>query len=134
MKIMFPKAPRIAISFLVCLFAASCASEVHRIPVGLTPATAGTDRVIVLAANTEVAPANGYKRVLRYGSKWKFIGHISQGSVFEIQNDVFMLEAKHMHQAHLVLSSNNHLVGFFLPVEESFVQLSPSIQLPVKDK
>jgi hypothetical protein len=131
---MFPKFLRTVISFLVCLFVASCASEVHRIPTGLIPTTTGTDRVIVLAANTEVAPANGYKRVLRYGSKWKFIGHISQGSVFEIQNDVFMLEAKHMHQAHLVLSSNNRLVGFFLPVEEAFVPLSASVQLSVKDK
>lgn len=121
--------------FLLSFFAATgCASDIQRVSSGFTPASGEARRVIVMTMNTEVQPSSGYKRILMNGSKWKFIGHVLQGSVFEIQNDVFMLEAKHMHQAHIVLSSDDRLVGFFLPVEESFVPLSPAIPLSVKNQ
>jgi len=88
--------------------------------------------MVTLMSEIEVAPAGNYPRKLKFASKWKCIGKISEGSVFEIQDDVFMLEAKHMHQAHMVLGADERLVGFYLPVEQAFVPLSPSIQLNFK--
>ena len=117
-----------------CLILIGCASDIYRVPAGFTPAAGEAGRNIVLAIDTVVAPSNSYSRNLKADSKWKFVGHIPQGSVLEIQDDVFMLEAKHMHQAHLVLSSGDRLVGFFLPVEQAFVPITHSIQLSLKGK
>ena len=133
MKIFLPIG-LLSVLMILCITASGCASDIQRVASGFTPAAGGTGRAIVITMNTEVQPSNSYKRLLMNGSKWKLIGHVAQGNVYEIQNDVFMLEAKHMHQAHLVLSSGNRLVGFFLPVEEAFVPLSPAIPLSVKNQ
>lgn len=125
---------RFAGVLLFCLLAAGCAAEISRTPSSFLPATGAAPRVIVLASDMEVTPSSGYQKTLKVDSKWKFVGRIPQGSVFEIQDDVFMLEGKHMHEAQLVISSADHLVGFFLPVEEAFVPLSPSVQLSLKNK
>mgnify|MGYP000474593620 CR=1 FL=1 len=131
MRIMFVTRLRVA-SFVVCFFLISCASDIHRINTEFKSATGESGRIIILSDNTEVSPNNGYPRILKANSKWKFVGQIPQGFVLAIQDDVFMLEAKHMHQAHLVLAPGNRLVGFFLPVEQAFVPISPSIPLSVK--
>ena len=122
------------VSFFFCLIFIGCASDIYRVPVEFASAAEEAGRNIILATDTAVAPSNSYSRTLKADSKWKFVGRIPQGSVLEIQDDVFMLEAKNMHQAHLVLSSGDRLVGFFLPVEQAFVPITPSIQLSVKGK
>ncbi|MDH5512824.1 MAG: hypothetical protein OEY27_06390 [Gammaproteobacteria bacterium] len=106
-----------------------CAAEILRSATEFTPAPPGTSHVILLAEDTDVTPSSGYSRTLKTGSRWKLIGQTPQGAVYEVQDDVFMLEGKHMHQAHLVVTAGNRLVGFFLPVERAFVALSPAQSL-----
>lgn len=123
----------IAGAVAACLLLGACAADIHRTPTSFVPHN-GPARTVTVARDVEIAPGNSYRRTLKAGSTWKQVGRVPQGTVFEIDGDVFMLEAKHMHQAHCVLSDDLKLVGFFLPVEQSFVPLSPAVSLPVTSK
>ncbi|HZT61511.1 MAG TPA: hypothetical protein VFA36_00120, partial [Burkholderiales bacterium] len=74
---------------------AGCALEVRREPVQFTASTEAIARSFVLRDNVVAAPASGYPRTLKAGSIWKYVGRVPQGSVYAIQDDVFMLEGRH---------------------------------------
>jgi hypothetical protein len=112
---------------------AGCASEISRTATQFNPA-AGTDaRFIVVTKEITVTPSAGYSRTLKAGSTWKYVGRIPEGAVYKIQDDVFMLVGKHMHEAYCVIA-NNELVGFYLAVENAFSPLSPRVPLPLNQK
>lgn len=117
-----------------CLLLGSCASEVYRVPAKFNSAPERDARVMVVTQAFEVTPASGYPRTFKAGSTWRYVGRITQGRVYAIQDDVFMLEGKHMHEAHCVLADESMLVGFFLPVEEAYTPLSAPVRLPVTFK
>ena len=53
------------------------------------------------------------------GSTWRQTGVIPDGDVYKIENRVFTVEARHVHEAYLVVRDRS-LVGFYLPVEQAF--------------
>jgi hypothetical protein len=120
-----------AISVIAIVYVAACASEINRFPTQFTPSTKHGGPFLVIESETDITPSTGYTRTLKAGSKWKRVGRIPEGEVYQIEDDVFMLEGKHMHEAYCVISQNQ-LVGFFLPVETAFVPVSPPVSLPVK--
>lgn len=115
---------------IACLLLSGCASEIYREPTQFTPAHYGANRLMVITRAVDVNPGNGYTRTLKKGSRWKNVGRVPQGRVYAIQDDVFMLEGKHMREAYCVIAENATLVGFYLPVEHAFVAVSP-VRLPV---
>lgn len=84
-----------------------------------------------LTENVDIALRGGYQRVLKSNTEWYCVGRITQGYVFATKDQVFTIEASNIFEAYLVLSSRK-LVGFYLPVEQTFSPLSPPIDLPVK--
>lgn len=114
------------------LFLIACASEVYRLPIEFTRASTENEPLMVVTRPVEVTPSTGYSRVLKAGSRWKYVGRVPQGKVYAIQDDVFLLEGKHMHEAQCVVGTNSSLVGFYLPVEQAFAPLSSPVGLPVK--
>lgn len=118
---------------VLCMALTGCATEVSRISTRFSPA-AGTDsRFIVVTKEVVVTPSSGYSSTLKAGSTWEYVGRIPEGDVYRIQDDVFMLEGKHMHEAYCVIA-NKELVGFYMAVENAFSPLSPSVPLPVNQK
>ena len=109
---------------------AGCALEVRREPVQFTASTEAIARSFVLRDNVVATPTSGYPRTLKAGSTWKYVGRVPQGSVYAIQDDVFMLEGRHYHEAQCVLSDGQTLVGFYLPVEKAFASIDRPVQLP----
>lgn len=113
--------------------ALGCAPALRPTPTTFSPARSTAPRTIVLQEAVEATPAWGYTRTLKAGSVWRALGTVPEGTVYKIEDDVFMLEAKHMHEAYCIVSGNT-LVGFFLPVEQAFVAVNEKIQLPLKAK
>ena len=84
----------------------------------------------VMEESVEVDPACGYKRTLRLGTRWDFVGRIPEGEVYKPRDQVLTVECSHVHEAYLVVS-DSVLKGYFLPVDKAFVA-SPDIKLRVK--
>lgn len=119
------------IAVVVGVTLAGCAANLPRNPVSFTPTHAGRPETIVITENTEVTPPTGYTRTLKAGSTWTKVGAVPQGGVYKIENDVFLLEGAHMHEAHCVINARR-LVGFYLPFEQAFVAISPEVSLSLK--
>jgi hypothetical protein len=111
---------------------AGCALEVQRVPVQFSPSTDALERTFVISQDVVVVPSAGYARVLKAGSTWKYVGRVPQGSVYAIKDDVFMLEGRHHHEAQCVVSDDQSLVGFYLPVEKAFASIQQPVQLRLK--
>ena len=65
---------------------------------------------------------------LTAGTRWRFIGRVIEGDVYECVDGVFMLHARYYHEAHLVVSKER-LVGLYLPVRDRVVALDPPVEI-----
>ncbi len=110
----------------LCIFLMSCAAEVVQQPAMLKPIdpTVSAYQRFVLQ-DALVTFHGGYERTLRKDTMWKPVGSVSQGKVYAPVGGVFSVEGAHVHEAYLVVSRGN-LVGFYLPVERSYVALDPA--------
>ncbi len=75
-----------------------------------------------LEKEANVNLGTGFRRVLRAGTRWDFVGTTSDGDVYRSKDQILTVEASNIHEAYLVISSGK-LVGFYLPVEGSFSPL-----------
>lgn len=116
-----------AVAIAASAFLVGCAANLPRTATAFTPSATTTDR-ITIHRDIEVAPPTGYRRTLKAGSTWAKVGATPQGTVYKVENDVFSLVGAHQHEAHAVVA-NGFLVGFYLPVEQAFVDISPDISL-----
>ena len=74
----------------------------------------------------------GYRRTLRQGSKWTFVGTIAEGDVYTTKDQVLTVEASNIHEAYIVMKAGK-LVGFYLPVERTYSPASESKSPPIKE-
>jgi len=75
-----------------------------------------------LEEEVTVSLGTGYARSLKAKTKWDCVGKISYGDVFRTKDQVLTVEASNIHEAYIVISSGK-LVGFYLPVENTFSPL-----------
>jgi len=61
---------------------------------------------------------------------WRYIGSVPEGAVYRPVNTTFMVEAKHAHEAYLVLK-DTQLVAYYLPAEGTISVLEAPAQLNV---
>jgi hypothetical protein len=119
---------------VACLLLAGCAPEVSRTPTQFISAGPNETRTIVIERDVIVTPESGFRRLIKGGSVWISVGRIPQGSVFKIKDDVFMLVGSNQHEARCVITADNQLVGFYLPVEQAFSPVLKPVALPVVQK
>ena len=72
----------------------------------------------------------GYNRKLNKETEWHYVNTISQGDIFKTNDQVLTVEGSNIFEAFIVVSEKK-LVGFFLPVEETYYPLSTSKSLPM---
>ncbi len=101
-----------------------CASEVVRTPVSFVPTNSQAHEKIVLAKDVKVSVSAWYSRVLPNGSIWELKGSLPQGNVYRRVKDIFTVEGAQVHEAYLVIAGE-HLVGFYLPVEQAYSPTDP---------
>lgn len=115
---------------LLALWLAACATEVARVPVALTAAQSTTDYVV--AVPIAVSSSSRYERRTPAGSRWRRVGRIEQGEVYQRIDDVFSIEGAHMHEAFLVVASGQ-IVGFYLPVEKAYSPALSAVPIDIKE-
>lgn len=96
-----------------------CASDVARQRVDLQERPGAT---LTLFNQVDVRLDSGYERTLRSGTRFKEVGRILQGRVLQPIDTVFTVEARHVHEAYLVVNDEK-IVGFYLPVEAAYTPL-----------
>jgi hypothetical protein len=103
------------------LLTTACAPEVTRVPMMKPSATAlsGLARSFELVSDTRVVLHTGYERVLAKGSRWRLVGVIAAGAVYQALGSVLTVEGANIHEAYLVIRGAD-LVGFYLPVEQAY--------------
>lgn len=120
------------VALACCLTLSGCAFNVvhvEQVPAVLDP-TASCAAPFHLAENLSVRPSGGYERTLKKQTRWYCVGQIPQGYVYQTRDQVLTIEASHVYEARLVVSSGR-LVGFYLQVEHTFSPLDPAVTLPV---
>lgn len=125
-----------AISFIIILLAltaSGCAFDVMSVDQTSADLASAdyTSSSFVLSESAEVTPRGGFKRNLKQGTKWNCIGKIAQGDVCRTKDQVLTVEASHVSEAYIVISSKK-LVGFYLPVEHTFVQAENDVPLTIE--
>jgi hypothetical protein len=113
---------------LLPLAIGACAAPVPVTPTRLQPLASAVDEFQV-AQDQPILLSTGYRRVLPAGSRWRAMGVLPQGVVYQPLNTVFAVEGRQVHEAWLVVR-DGALQGFFLPAESNFSPLSPPVPLP----
>ncbi|MDP9223121.1 MAG: hypothetical protein M3P18_04565 [Actinomycetota bacterium] len=112
---------------------AGCPFDVIRVeqtPVELV--YVASSKAFVLEQDVPISLGFGYNRVLRKGTRWTYVGAISNGDVYKTNNQVLTVEASNIHEAYIVLEGRK-LVGFYLPVERTYTPAAESKSLPTKE-
>lgn len=118
-------------STLAALLLCACAFAVPTEPAHFAPLAAGAPAPsISLARDAELRLSTGYSRTLPANSRWRAVGTLPQGTVYQRVDGVFSIEGRHVHEAYLVVKESA-LRGFYLPGEASFTPLSPFVLLPL---
>lgn len=126
------KKPILVFALFVLLQLIACAPEVKTNFVRLNSIRSKDAlKSIYLVDDVTIYLPTGYKRKLRLGTRWDFVGQMANGDVYKPYNQVFTVEGAHVHEAYIVVF-NGQLVGFYLPVEKAFSPLSSKITLPIK--
>jgi len=118
---------------LSSVMTASCAFDLAHVSTQATQFSPMPEaqRTILLQEVVEIdeAPCD-YDRTLRQGTRWKLVGKLPEGDVFKPLDQVLTVECSNIFEAYLVVMED-FLVGFYLPVEKTFVPLSEKTKLPI---
>lgn len=115
------------------LLITGCASPIEQRATRFDAANAQDSHYIVVTQAARVTPSNGYPRLIKAGSRWRHRGTIPEGEVYKIENDVFMVEGANMNEAYSVINGDQ-LVGFYLPVKQTFAPLPKPVRLTLKNQ
>ena len=119
-----------AAAWLALALLAGCAAQVKVVPAQLAPLSQPAPEVVV-ASDLPVRLSTGYTRTVPRHSRWKAVGLLAQGTVYQPLNTVFAIEGRHMHEAWLVLRGGT-LQGFWLPAEGNYSGLEQPIPFPLE--
>ncbi|WP_241049561.1 hypothetical protein [Achromobacter xylosoxidans] len=125
-----PRAGRLllVVASLCALALGGCASKPQRVslvPIDMTEA-AGR---LQLSRDVVATLPNAAAVTLPSGSQWRRAGAIVQGDVFRPLGGPFAIALPRQTEAYLVASSGK-LLGFYLPADSSYIELSRPVVLP----
>ncbi len=105
------------------LGAAACTAQQTALvaPLAIAP---NDDSTYMLVEAIEIRAKNAAKTRLKAGTTWRRVGNIEQGDVYSTKDQVVVVNSYNVFEAYIVVS-DAQIVGYYLPVEESFVQSEP---------
>jgi hypothetical protein len=110
-----------------------CAFDVVRVkqePAKFEPGTTSEDSW-KLSEDVEISLGTGYKRKLKAGTRWECIGKIEKGDVYRTKDQILTVEGSNIYEACIVVSEDQ-LVGFYLPANQTFSPLPSKKSLPIE--
>lgn len=115
--------------WLLAAALAGCAGRAPVTPRTLAPMEQPTADVI-LTGDAHVRLTTGRTALLSQGSRWRAVGALPEGLVYQPVGTVYMIVGRDTHEAYLVLQGNA-LQGFFLPGEGNYSPLPVAPLIPV---
>jgi len=106
---------------------AGCAASVPVAPARLQPLATAAPEVVV-ESNVEIRLSTAYVRTVPERSRWRAVGTLPQGTVYQPLNTVFAIEGRNVHEAWLVLR-DGAVQGFYLPAEGNYSPLTHPVSL-----
>ena len=76
-----------------------------------------------LKDEVKIKLGTGYSRQLNKGTRWHYVSSISYGDIFKTNDQILTIEGSNIFEAFIVVSGEN-LVGFYIPVEQTYSPLS----------
>lgn len=119
----------ISLAFFTALTEVACV-DVSSQPAQFVAVSEGTGhREVEVTETIHFMPETGYERVLKVGSRWRLVGHVSQGEVYKSVNSILTLEGTNIHEAYLVYDGKV-ITGFYLPGEAAYTELVKKVPFP----
>jgi hypothetical protein len=118
---------------LLTIALAGCAFDIARVdqkPTTFSPVNDGHSFVLLKEVTAHLG--TGFPTVLHGNTTWRQVGSTPSGEVYSTKDQIVKVEASNIYEAYIVVS-NRALVGFYLPVEKSFVPHS-SIPMQIENK
>jgi hypothetical protein len=110
---------------------AACATPVPVTSAALAPlATSAAAPDMWVGEAVPIRLSTGYTRTLPPQSRWRAVGRLPQGVVYQPVGTVFAIEGRQVHEAYLVLQGTA-LHGFYLPAEANYSPLVQPLTLPI---
>lgn len=112
------------------LLLSGCAFDVFHViqrPASFTPSVAPM-KSFTLDRDIKATVGSGFTPRLRAGNRWQQVGRIEQGTVFITKDQIVTVEDSNMYEAQLVVA-DGVITGFYLPVEKTFVAVSPRVPI-----
>lgn len=119
---------------LLLLGLSGCAFDVsvlRTIPASFAPG-GECGRPWVLTQDTTVGLGTGFPTRLRRDTRWRCIGTVEAGQVYQTTDQIVTVEASNIHEARVVLRGHE-LVGFYLPVERRLAPVEPALPLSIQE-
>jgi hypothetical protein len=117
---------------MLIFFLQGCAFDVvhiKQIPIEIDTSQTGSDSFL-LEKEVDVNLGTGYSRTLKKETRWDYVGHLSYGDVFKTKDQILTVEGSNIYEAYIVVSEGK-LVGFYLPVEDSYCPLGAPEELHI---
>jgi hypothetical protein len=112
------------------LLLSGCAFDVSHVkqrPASFTPSVAPT-KSFALDRDIKATVGSGFPTRLKAGTRWVQVGQTEYGAVFATKDQILTVESSNMYEAQLVVA-DGAITGFYLPVEKTFVAVSPRIPI-----
>ena len=118
--------------FIFTIFLSGCAFDL--VHINQIPVEYETENIqkpsFKLTNEVQISLGTGYTRQLNKGTTWHYIRTISVGDIFKTNDQVLTIEGSNIFEAFIVVTGKN-MVGFFLPVEETYSPLNTPQPLPM---
>jgi hypothetical protein len=120
--------------FMFILFLSGCAFDLAHVRYKLAEYVPTPDvrKSFVIDKSMEITGGTCYDRTLRKDMRWNLVGRIREGEIYKSSEQILTLECSNVHEAYLVVA-NDSIVGFYLPVEKGFVELSKPMKMDIRN-
>jgi len=109
------------VAYLGLCFSA-CAVKQISVPTSLVQPTVPSQ--FKLLESVTLMATNVRSLILKPNTHWLEKGKIDQGDVFGTRDQVVIVNSFNVREAHIVIN-DGYVVGYYLPVEKSFVPVTP---------
>lgn len=121
------------INFILAMLLTACAFDL--VHVKQIPAQIETTQIskspFELEKEVNVSCGTGYSEKLKQGTRWNYVGTIKYGDVYKTNDQILTVEGSNIYEACIVVSEG-HLIGFYIPGNQTFSPLSSKKFLPIE--
>lgn len=111
-------------SFAVVATVLVSGCSVTQVPVGEPLVAQDNSPSVALQTPVHIELAGARDVLLRAATIWESIGTIERGTVYSSEDQLVVVESYNTRQAYIVVD-DDQVVGYYLPVENSFVEVEP---------